>query len=227
MFERFKRDLGRYFALDSADGHPTLREKVRIVFDAPQLQAIAAYRFGSWVNRNVRSKVAKVPLKIAYHAMDKAAHALWGIHIDEGADIGGGLYIGHPGDVLIGPVKMGEDCNITNQVILGRRSDGRGKGGTPTIGDRVWIGTGSMLFGDIEVGSGATIGPLTVVGRNVAPHSLVMGNPMQVLRRDWDNSHQIYGTGDVREAPLSSMKPAAQRRPTEPPPGPGDAGKSA
>ncbi len=216
MFERFKRDLARYFELDSADGRPGLREKVRIVFDAPQLHAIAAYRFGSWVNEHVSSRTLRAPLKLAYHVLDKTAHVMWGIHIDEGADIGPGLYIGHPGDLLIGPVKMGEDCNLSVQTIIGRRTDGRGSGGTPTIGDRVWIGAGSMVFGDIQIGSGATVGPLTVVGRNVAPHTLVIGNPMQVLRRDWDNTHQIYGTGDPHTHSL------AYSPKTQPPPSVGE-----
>ncbi len=169
-----------------------LREKLRVLFHAPQVQAIAVYRFGHWTNENVTSTALRVPLKIAYHVADKAVHALWGVHIDEGADIGGGLYIGHPGDLLIGPVKMGEDCNLSSNTIIGRRTDGAGAG-TPTLGDRVWIGSGCVVFGRIVIGEGATIAPLTVVGRNVPPRALVVGNPMQVLKRDHDNTHQIYG----------------------------------
>jgi len=193
MFERFRRDLARYFTLDSADGNPGLREKVTIVLHAPQLQAIAAHRFGRWVDENVESRALRAPLRVAWHAMDKTARVLLGIRIHEHADIGGGLYIGHPGDLLIGPVKMGEDCNVSHHVVLGRRTDGRGAGGAPVLGDRVWIGTGALLYGAIEVGTGATVCPLTVVGRNVGPRSMVIGNPMQVLRRDYDNTNQIYG----------------------------------
>jgi serine O-acetyltransferase len=192
MFERFRRDLERFFELDSEDGRPSLAEKIRIVFHAPQIQAIAAYRFGHWVNQRVPSKALRAPLKAVYHVLDKAALALWGIHIDEGADIGAGLYIGHPGDLLIGPVKMGRDCNVSCNTLIGRRTDGQAAG-LPTIGDRVWIGAGSVVFGNIVVGSGSTVGPLTVVGRNVSPRSLVVGNPMQVMRRDYDNTLQIYG----------------------------------
>lgn len=193
MFEYFRRDLDRYWTLDSADGRPGIVEKLRIMLHAPQIQSIAVYRFGNWVHRNVKAKAARLPLKIAYHLLEKTTQALWGIHIDEGADIGPGFYIGHPGDLFIGPVKMGEDCNISAHARMGRRTDGRGGGGAPTLGDRVYVGVGAILFGPIHVGSGATIGPLTVVGRNVAPRSMVSGNPMQVLRKDWDNTQQIYG----------------------------------
>lgn len=191
MFERFKRDVQRLFELDGPKD-PSLTDKLRVLFHAPQLQAIATYRFGRWVNSNVKSRVLRLPLRIVYHLADKTNHALWGVHIDEGADIGGGLYIGHPGDILIGPVRMGEDCNLTANVMIGRRTDGHNPG-VPTLGDRVWIGAGSVLFGHIVVGDGVTVAPLTVVGRNVPPHALVLGNPMQVVKREYDNTHQIYG----------------------------------
>ncbi|MFO0554775.1 MAG: hypothetical protein U0271_40735 [Polyangiaceae bacterium] len=220
MFERFRRDLERLYALDGPESErPTMVERLRVLADSPQIQAIAVYRFGSWINRNVKSTAARVPLKIAYHTLDKLTHAVWGIHIDAGADIGGGLYIGHPGDLLIGPVKMGEDCNVGHHVLIGRRTDGMGKGGLPTIGDRVWIGAGSLLFGQIHVGTGASIGPLTVVGRNVAPHSMVSGNPMQVLRRDWDNSRQIYGASGGVDTP-ASVPPPPPESPTAGEPSP-------
>lgn len=144
------------------------------------------------MHTRVKSRAAKVPLQVVYHSLDKALHALWGVHIDHGADIGGGLYIGHTGDVLIGPVTMGVDCNLSNNTLIGRRTDGRGLG-LPTFGDRVWIGPGSVIFGNIVVGSGVSIAPLTVVGRNVPPRTLVLGNPMQVMKRDYDNTMQIYG----------------------------------
>ena len=193
MFERLRRDLQRLFELDGPEGRrPTLTEKLRVLFHSPQFQAIAVYRFGHWVNANVKSKPLKLPLKVVYHTLDKTMHALWGVHIDEGADIGGGFYIGHPGGIYIGPVKIGSDCNVTINTLIGRRTDGHGSG-LPTIGDRVWLGANTVVFGNIVIGSGATVAPLTVVGRNVPPRSIVLGNPMQVMKRDYDNSHQVYG----------------------------------
>ena len=98
---------------------------------------------------------------------------------------------------------MGTDCNLSSNTLIGRRSDGQGLG-IPTIGDRVWIGVGTVVFGNIVVGSGVTIAPLTVVGRNVPPRTLVVGNPMQVMKRDYDNTMHIYG----KAAPRASPSPA-------------------
>ncbi len=201
MFDRLRRDVARYYELESKDGHPRLLEKVRIVVQSKQLHAQAVYRFGAWVNQNVHSKPLRLPLRAAYHAIESMTHALWGIHIDDGADIGGGLYIGHPGGILIGPAKLGVDCNVGHNVTIGRRSDGQGTGGCPTIGDGVWIGVGSVVFGAITVGDGASIAPLTVVGRNIAPHALVAGSPMQVLRTNYDNTAQIHGTRPNTQPP--------------------------
>jgi serine O-acetyltransferase len=192
---RLRRDFARYCRIDSRDGNPGTLEKLRICLDSPGLQALVVYRFGSWVNRTIRFKLFRIPLKLIYYVLDKLTIIFWGIHIDEGADIGGGFYIGHCGGVLIGPARIGFDCSIGQQVAIGRRADG--VPGVPTLGNRVWVGAGSILFGGITIGEGATIGPLTVVSRNLPPRILVIGNPMKVLRRNYDNSTAIDGANPV------------------------------
>lgn len=161
--------------------------------DSPGLHATLIYRFGSWVNRTFSFRVIRAPFKLIYGVLDRVSVVLWGIHIDDRADIGPGLYIAHPGGILVGPVRMGKDCNIAHHVTIGRRVDL--ENGVPTFGDRVWIGTQSVVFGGIRIGDGVTIGPLTVVARNLPARALVMGNPMRVLRLDYDNSAEIYGAG--------------------------------
>ncbi len=198
ILDRLRRDVGRYFSLDSKTGSPGLAEKLFLLATKHGLKATAVYRFGAWVNDEVRAPPLRYPLKLLYYSLDEVTSALWGMHIDEGADIGGGLYVPHPNGVLIGPSKIGTDCNVAAGVTIGKRADGRGEG-VPTLGDRVWIGTGSVLFGRIAVGDGATIGPLTVVGRNLPPCCLASGNPVQILSRNKDNSREIYGANGVHQ----------------------------
>jgi serine acetyltransferase len=209
MFERFRRDLERYFSLESRNGAPGLTEKARIVLRTPALHAIAAHRVGVWIHRSQLPRPLSVPLRAAHRLAATALEVTWGIHISDAADIGPGFYIGHKGPVLIGPVKMGRDCSVADRVTIGRRTDGIGGGGVAEIGDRVWIGTGSVMFGQIRVGSGASIAPLTLVGRNVAPRSLVTGNPMQVLKHDHDNSRQAYGPHPPSNPVVIPAAPAA------------------
>ena len=191
MFALIRRDFRRYMVLESDDGKPGLIGALRVILDNPGIQAIAVYRFSSWVNRKIRFAPLRYPIKLICYILQKLQIVLWGIYIDEGAEIGGGFYIGHFGGIIIGPVKMGEDCNVGPHVVIGRRAGANS--GIPTIGDRVWIGTGSIVFGDIQVGNGVTVGPLTVVGRNLPERVLVMGNPMKLLRKNYDNSPEIYG----------------------------------
>jgi serine O-acetyltransferase len=196
MFERVRRDLKRYFTTESRDGSPGLLEKAAILARNHALKGVLVHRFGAWIHRTAPPAPVRIPLKVVYRSLDEVVTALWGIHIHSTADIGGGLYISHPLGVLIGQVKIGQDCNVGQGVTIGMRAGGTGTeaDGLPTLGDRVYIGPNSIVFGAIKIASGAAIGPLTVVGRNVPPRALVVGNPMQVVKRDYENTSLIYGT---------------------------------
>src|SRR5689334_15556448 len=121
MFERIKRDLQRYFTFESRTGSPTLFEKIRIVSESHALKGILVYRFGSWIERTTPSPAVRVPLTLAYRVLDEVVTAIWAIHIHKTAEIEGGLYISHPWGILIGPTKMGQDCNIGQGVTIGIR----------------------------------------------------------------------------------------------------------
>jgi galactoside O-acetyltransferase len=50
------------------------------------------------------------------------------------------------------------------------------------IGNRAWIGFGSILLPGVSVGEGAVVGAGSVVTRDVAPWTVVAGNPARVIR---------------------------------------------
>jgi serine acetyltransferase len=181
-----RRDLRRYFALESKDGHPGLLGKLVILLDTPGLHAGVVYRLGAWSCRR-RLRIVRIPLKVVHAILRKLTIILYGIEIDPTARI------------IIGPARMGVDCNIAHHVTIGQRP---GSGAVPTLGDRVWVGTGSVLYGGITIGDGVTVGPLTVLSRSVPARTLVMGNPGRVVQADHDNSLEIYGPG---RAPLRSL----------------------
>jgi serine O-acetyltransferase len=197
MFERIRRDLNRCFALESMTGNPGCLEKLKIVATQHALKGVLVYRLGSWIERKVPNRAARVPLRTVYRALDEAVTALFGIHIHSTAEIGAGLYISHPRGILIGPARLGQDCNVGHGVTIGIRPGGVVEASIPIIGDRVFIGPQSVLFGGITVAEGTAVGPLTVVGRNLPPRCLAIGNPMKILQRDYDNSTLIYGARPV------------------------------
>lgn len=51
------------------------------------------------------------------------------------------------------------------------------------IGPDVWIGHGAILLPGVSVGAGAVIGAGAVVTRDVAPYTIVAGNPARPIRR--------------------------------------------
>lgn len=54
------------------------------------------------------------------------------------------------------------------------------------IGNDVWIGRGVSLFGGVRIGDGAVVGADAVVTRDVAPYTIVGGNPARVIKNRFD-----------------------------------------
>lgn len=51
-----------------------------------------------------------------------------------------------------------------------------------TIGDDVWIGTGSIILSGVTIGSGTTIGTGNVVTKDIPQNALACGVPCKVVR---------------------------------------------
>ena len=51
-----------------------------------------------------------------------------------------------------------------------------------TIGNDVWIGRGAFVRNGVSIGDGAVIGAHAVVTKDVAPFTVVAGNPIRVIR---------------------------------------------
>lgn len=108
----------------------------------------------------------------------------FGFQIPVTTQIGEGFYIGHYGTIVINPLaKIGKHCNVAHGVTIGQANRGKFKG-TPTIGDKVWIGTGAVIVGSIEIGSNVLIAPNSYVNVDVPDHSIVMGNPAKIIARE-------------------------------------------
>ena len=58
------------------------------------------------------------------------------------------------------------------------------------IGNDVWIGTNVTILNGVTIGDGAIVGAGSVVTKNVAPYSIVAGNPARVLKMRFSKSDQ-------------------------------------
>lgn len=70
-------------------------------------------------------------------------------------------------------------CSTYQWDTVARRRDRRS---TITIGNDVWIGQDAMILGGVTVGDGAIVGAGSLVTRDVAPYTIVAGNPAAVIR---------------------------------------------
>lgn len=51
-----------------------------------------------------------------------------------------------------------------------------------TISDKAWIGWGATILRGVTVGEGAIVGANSVVTKDVAPYTIVVGNPARTIR---------------------------------------------
>lgn len=59
--------------------------------------------------------------------------------------------------------------------------------GNTVIGNDVWIGQNAVILPGVHINDGAIIGANSVVGSNIEPYTIVVGNPARVLRKRFDD----------------------------------------
>lgn len=89
------------------------------------------------------------------------------------------------------------------------------------IGHDVWIGHAAIVLAGRTVGTGAVIGSGAIVTRDVAPYTIVVGNPARVVKRrfpeavadrlqalswwDWDHETLRRALPDFRALPIEAF----------------------
>lgn len=59
--------------------------------------------------------------------------------------------------------------------------------GNTVIGNDVWIGQNATILPGVQIGDGAIIGANSVVGSDVSPYTIMIGNPASILRKRFDD----------------------------------------
>lgn len=167
--EVWKEDLYRYYGKEKL----TLKD---ILFSHTEFRYVYVLRKTTFApNRLSRIFWHMILLRMSHRTK---------IQIPYEAQIGGGLFVGHLGRILVNKkAVLGRNVNIATGVTIGEESRGK-RMGCPTIGDNCWIGTNAVLVGKINIGNDVMIAPLSFVNFDVPDHSIVIGNPGKIIPKE-------------------------------------------
>ena len=138
------------------------------------------HRFGNW-RMSVRPRLLRLPLSLTYQVMEKLCQILCGIYLPYTVIVGRRLKLEHFGGMILVADRIGDDVTIRQNTTFGI-ARGHELQQRPTIGNRVDVGTGVVVVGQITVGDEAVIGANAVVVHDVEPGAVVGGIPAYRLK---------------------------------------------
>jgi acetyltransferase-like isoleucine patch superfamily enzyme len=111
-----------------------------------------------------------------------------GIKIGDNCGFGDHSFFGAAGGITIGSnVIMGQNVRFHSENHNYSRVDRliREQGVTNkgiAINDDCWIGSGVVFLDGVNVGNGCVIGANSLINKDIPPYSVVVGNPMRVIK---------------------------------------------
>lgn len=169
ILAKIKQDLQAVF-----DRDPAATSKLEVILTYAGFHALLAYRITHWL------KAHDIP--ILPRVISQLARWVTGVEIHPSAKIGAGFFIDHGMGVVIGETaEIGDYVTLFQGVTLGGTGKERGKR-HPTLGNHVVVGAGAKILGGITIGDNVKIGANSVVLKNVAANSTVIGVPARVIK---------------------------------------------
>jgi serine O-acetyltransferase len=156
------------------DGDPAATSPDEAVFSYAGVHAI--------INHRIAHELYVLGVPLVPRIISELSHAVTGVDIHPGAQVGKSFFIDHGTGVVIGETcQIGERVRLYQGVTLGARSfptDARGlpiKGipRHPIVEDDVVIYAGATILGRITIGQGASIGGNVWLTHDVRPGSRV------------------------------------------------------
>ncbi|MEB3168238.1 MAG: serine O-acetyltransferase [Synechococcaceae cyanobacterium] len=154
---------------------PAARGTLEILLCSPGLHALMLHRLSHALWR--------LGIPLLPRLLSQVGRLITGIEIHPGARIGHGVFIDHGMGVVIGETaEVGDHCLLYQGVTLGGTGKQHGKR-HPTLQHNVVVGAGAKVLGAITVGANTRIGAGSVLLRDVAPDSTVVGIPGRVIHQ--------------------------------------------
>lgn len=134
--------------------------------------SIIIYRIGNWFHTR---KMKPVGLLFSY--LNRVLFSTW---VPSSIKAGKRFKLGYwgLGIVIHHNCVIGDRVTVAHNVTIGRNFGDRS---VPVIGDDVYIGTGSVVFGSVKIGNNVIIGSNTVVNKDIQDNCTVVGNPFRII----------------------------------------------
>ncbi len=162
---------------------PATNSALELFLTSPGLHAIWIYR--------VAHVLWKWKFRILSRMLSNWAKFWTSIEIHPGAVIGRRFVIDHGVGVVIGETAIiGDDVLMYHGVTLGGKTRDPVKR-HPTVGDRVTLGAGSKLIGNIVIGNDCAVGANAVVTKNMPAGTVAVGFNARLLNLIGDEFYVI------------------------------------
>lgn len=124
----------------------------------------------------------------------------------------GALFIGSNtrigiGSVLIGPVTIGNDVRLAQNVVCSGLNHSYQDISTPiwrqavttspiTVGDETWIGSNAVIVAGVSIGKHCVIAAGSVITKSIPDYTVAAGNPAQIIKQynpktqTWERSNK-------------------------------------
>lgn len=157
------------------DRDPAARNTFEILTCYAGVHAVLGHRVTHWLWLRGAKSLARW--------LAQVVRFFTGIEIHPGATIGPRFFIDHGMGVVIGETaEVGADVTLYHGVTLGGTTLNHGKR-HPTLGDRVVVGAGAKILGNITIGDDTRVGANAVVVKSVPANAVVVGVPGQNIAR--------------------------------------------
>lgn len=171
-----KNDYKRYIKYEEENyknSYPNFTNELKKILKFQKL-----YRKLEYYTNCKKGIINNIIKKIIKYKFEKKS-IQYGFHIPINT-IEEGLCIIHTGPIYINEnASIGKNLRIHPMTTIGKNI-GKSQA-SPKIGNNVWIGPGSRLYGNINIGDNTVIGTNSVVNKSFPSNVTIAGSPAKII----------------------------------------------